>query len=80
MIKGRGGALLREKIVALAANHRVTMIDAAKRVERLGTNVPAPRRGELDRAQTHRAALAAARLFDHDQAPRRRFSLQDRRR
>src|SRR5262249_52979753 len=31
MIKGRGGALLREKILALASNHRVTMIDAAKR-------------------------------------------------
>jgi ribose 5-phosphate isomerase A len=42
MIKGRGGALLREKILALASNHRVTMIDAAKRVERLGTNMPLP--------------------------------------
>jgi ribose 5-phosphate isomerase A len=42
MIKGRGGALLREKIVALASNHRVTMIGASKRVERLGTNAPVP--------------------------------------
>ena len=42
MIKGRGGALLREKIVALASNHRVTMIDAAKRVERLGIHFPVP--------------------------------------
>jgi ribose 5-phosphate isomerase A len=42
MIKGRGGALLREKIVACAANHRVTIITADKRVERLGTTMPLP--------------------------------------
>ena len=42
MIKGRGGALLREKIVVCAANHRVTMITADKRVDRLGTTMPLP--------------------------------------
>jgi ribose 5-phosphate isomerase A len=42
MIKGRGGALLREKIVAFAANHRVTMVAAEKRVERLGLHYPVP--------------------------------------
>jgi ribose 5-phosphate isomerase A len=42
MIKGRGGALLREKIVACASNRRVTMIVADKRVERLGSNVAIP--------------------------------------
>jgi ribose 5-phosphate isomerase A len=42
MIKGRGGALLREKIVASASNHRVTMIAAEKRVERLGLHFPVP--------------------------------------
>jgi ribose 5-phosphate isomerase A len=42
MIKGLGGALLREKILALASNHRVTIIDASKRVERLGTKAPLP--------------------------------------
>ncbi len=42
MIKGRGGALLREKIVACASNHRVTMITADKRVDRLGVTVPIP--------------------------------------
>lgn len=42
MIKGRGGALLREKIVACAANHRVTMITADKRVDQLGTTMPLP--------------------------------------
>jgi ribose 5-phosphate isomerase A len=42
MIKGRGGALLREKIVACASGHRVTMITADKRVRRLGLTVPVP--------------------------------------
>jgi ribose 5-phosphate isomerase A len=42
MIKGRGGALLREKIVAYASNLRVTMITAEKRVGRLGVTVPVP--------------------------------------
>src|SRR5580700_5364465 len=42
MIKGRGGALLREKIVAFASDHRVTMITGEKRVEQLGTRCPVP--------------------------------------
>jgi ribose 5-phosphate isomerase A len=42
MVKGRGGALLREKIVATASRRRVTMITADKRVERLGLIVPIP--------------------------------------
>jgi ribose 5-phosphate isomerase A len=42
MIKGRGGALLREKIVACASAQRVTLITADKRVERLGRGVPIP--------------------------------------
>ena len=42
MIKGRGGALLREKIVATASRHRVTMITADKQVQRLGMIVPIP--------------------------------------
>ncbi len=42
MIKGRGGALLREKIVATASRRRVTMITADKRVARLGMIVPVP--------------------------------------
>ncbi len=41
MIKGRGGALLREKIVACVAARRVTIITNDKRVDRLG-NVPIP--------------------------------------
>jgi ribose 5-phosphate isomerase A len=42
MIKGRGGALLREKIVACVAARRVTIITAEKRVARLGANAPVP--------------------------------------
>ncbi len=42
MIKGRGGALLREKIVAASSARRVTMITGAKRVERLGESALIP--------------------------------------
>jgi ribose 5-phosphate isomerase A len=42
MIKGRGGALLREKIVAAASRRRVIVITADKRVERLGQRVAVP--------------------------------------
>jgi ribose 5-phosphate isomerase A len=36
LIKGRGGALLREKIVASAARRLIVMVDDSKLVERLG--------------------------------------------
>ena len=42
MIKGRGGALLREKIVVASARRRVTIITPEKRVERLGETMPLP--------------------------------------
>jgi ribose 5-phosphate isomerase A len=42
MIKGRVGALLREKLVGSASAHRVTMITANKRVDRLGETAPIP--------------------------------------
>jgi ribose 5-phosphate isomerase A len=42
MIKGRGGALLREKLVVSAARRRVTVITQEKRVERLGQTMPIP--------------------------------------
>lgn len=42
MVKGRGGALLREKIVACVASRRVTIITPEKRVDRLGRNAPIP--------------------------------------
>ncbi|HJQ26610.1 MAG TPA: ribose-5-phosphate isomerase RpiA [Blastocatellia bacterium] len=42
MIKGGGGALTREKLVALASRRRVYIVDEKKLVERLGANWPVP--------------------------------------
>ena len=42
MLKGRGGAMTREKIAAHAAARRVYLVQAAKRVERLGATAPLP--------------------------------------
>jgi ribose 5-phosphate isomerase A len=42
LIKGLGGALLREKVVAQASRRRVIVVDAGKRVGRLGERVPLP--------------------------------------
>ena len=42
MIKGRGGALLREKIVASFARWRVTVITPEKRVAKLGVLAAIP--------------------------------------
>lgn len=41
-IKGLGGALLREKIVASASSTYVLIVDASKRVQRLATRAPVP--------------------------------------
>jgi len=42
LIKGMGGALLREKMVAQASHHVVIIADGSKAVERLGTLSPLP--------------------------------------
>ena len=42
LIKGRGGALLREKMVAVASRRRAIVIGPDKRVERLGARFPVP--------------------------------------
>jgi len=42
LIKGRGGALLREKIVAAASKRLVIIVDETKLFERLGDPVPLP--------------------------------------
>ncbi|HHX41238.1 MAG TPA: ribose-5-phosphate isomerase RpiA [Armatimonadetes bacterium] len=42
LIKGMGGALVREKIVAQAAGRMVVVGDESKVVKRLGTNFPIP--------------------------------------
>lgn len=47
LIKGLGGALLREKIVATASERVLIMVDEEKLVERLGTRAPLP--VEVDR-------------------------------
>ncbi len=42
LIKGLGGALLREKIVAAATEREVIVADSSKLVEKLGTKAPLP--------------------------------------
>ncbi len=42
LIKGRGAAHTREKIVAFGASRFVILIDASKRVDRLGSHMPLP--------------------------------------
>jgi ribose 5-phosphate isomerase A len=75
LIKGLGGALLREKIVASASERLVIMVDAAKMVTRLGERSPVPvevvpfgwqvaerRLAELGAAVTPRRAAAGGPL------------------
>src|SRR5437660_713691 len=40
LVKGRGGALMREKLVASAARRFAVIVDETKRVERLGELAP----------------------------------------
>lgn len=42
LIKGGGGALTREKIVAAASKQFICMVDGSKWVEKLGVNFPVP--------------------------------------
>ncbi len=42
LIKGRGGALLREKIVASASKRLAIIVDESKLVDRLGSKFPVP--------------------------------------
>ncbi|MEZ4643090.1 MAG: ribose-5-phosphate isomerase RpiA [Chloroflexota bacterium] len=42
LIKGLGGALLREKIVTIATRHFIVIADDSKKVVRLGTRAPVP--------------------------------------
>ena len=42
LIKGLGGALLREKIVAAATTRQIIIVDSSKLVEKLGTRAPLP--------------------------------------
>lgn len=42
LIKGAGGALVREKIIAHASERLIIIVDAGKLVEQLGSNFPVP--------------------------------------
>lgn len=42
MIKGRGGAMLREKLIIASSPERYILVDASKRVEKLGQKFPLP--------------------------------------
>jgi ribose 5-phosphate isomerase A len=67
LIKGLGGALLREKIVAAASARLVIIVDAEKLVDRLGERTPVP--VEVARFGWQATAAALAKL---DCVPTRR--------
>ena len=60
LIKGRGGSLLREKLVAVATNIEVIVVDDSKLVDRLGERMPVP--VEVVQFGWRRTADALARL------------------
>jgi ribose 5-phosphate isomerase A len=66
LIKGLGGALLHEKIVAAASRRLAIIVDGAKLVDRLGTRAPVPVEVVAFGLEATRAALeglgASARL------------------
>ncbi len=57
IIKGRGGALLREKLVIEASKKPYIVIDSSKQVKRLGQNFPVPVEIHPDAIQIVRKAL-----------------------
>ncbi len=59
LIKGLGGALLREKIIAAASRRLVIIVDATKMVDRLGTNAPVPVEVVAFGLEVTRAAIEA---------------------
>jgi ribose 5-phosphate isomerase A len=60
LIKGRGGALLREKIVAAASQRFIVVVDQEKLVDRLGEHAPVP--VEIVQFGWQATAAALARL------------------
>jgi len=61
LLKGRGGALMRERVVFTSAEHRLLVADASKSVERLGSGFPVPVEVDpmwVQRAHDEVAALA----------------------
>lgn len=59
LIKGLGGALLREKMVATASHRLVIIVDESKLVPRLGTRAPLPVEVVTFGAGAHEAAIRA---------------------
>src|SRR5207245_6285335 len=59
LIKGMGGALFREKIVAAASEKFVVIVDDSKLVRRLGTKAPLPVAAHPSVSSTAGAAPAA---------------------
>lgn len=59
LIKGLGGALLREKMVATASRRLVIVVDASKLVDRLGTRAPLPVEVVTFAAGAHDPAIRA---------------------
>ena len=59
LIKGLGGALLREKIVAAASRRLAIIVDGTKLVDRLGTRAPVPVEVVAFGLEATRAALEA---------------------
>lgn len=59
LIKGLGGALLREKIVAAASRYLAIVVDGTKLVDRLGTHGPTPVEVTAFGLEATRAALEA---------------------
>lgn len=60
LIKGRGGALYRERLVFAAAERRLVVADASKDVERLGSRFPVP--VEVEPAWARRAHAVITRM------------------
>ena len=70
LIKGLGGALLREKIVAAASRRLVIVVDQEKLVERLGEHTPVP--VEVTQFGWQATAVALAKLGC---VPERRYTI-----
>jgi len=70
LIKGLGGALLREKIVASASNRLVIVVDQEKLVEQLGEHTPVP--VEVTQFGWQATAVALAKLGC---VPERRYTV-----
>ena len=69
LIKGLGGAMLREKIVAAASNRLIIVVDQEKLVERLGEHTPVP--VEVTKFGWQVTAVALAKLGC---TPQRRYT------